>query len=197
MSRLGTSSRVKFHFGPITESSFCQAPLHFHPCSSFIQEKIWVRVWLWHGNPLDDALSFFGGELYTFLLPNDHFFFFFAKVPLFESWESLTSQVFDTFRRVSPTTYILMLHVCIVSAVPQGCQFFSPPNTQIMLPSLHPPIPFPSQVLPFSIVVAFFSVTSETEASFLGPFSLLNFLSSVDCILCILYFFYFFFQKLK
>jgi hypothetical protein len=37
-------------------------------------------------------------------------------------------------------------------------------------------------------VVAFFSLPNGTEASSLGPFSLLTFLSSVDCILWILYF---------
>ena len=38
-------------------------------------------------------------------------------------------------------------------------------------------------------VIAFFSLPSGIEASSLGPFGLLTFLSSVDCILGILYFF--------
>jgi hypothetical protein len=45
-------------------------------------------------------------------------------------------------------------------------------------------------------VIALFSLPSGTEASSLGHFSLLNFLSSVDCILGIIYvlgFLFFFF----
>jgi hypothetical protein len=45
-----------------------------------------------------------------------------------------------------------------------------------------------SSLLPSPLVIAFFSLPSGTEASSLGPFSLLNFLSSVECILGILYF---------
>ena len=77
--------------------------------------------------------------------------------------------------------------------IPQGFQSFSPTQYQIMFPSLHSPILLLSQVHPSPLVVAFFSLPSRTGTSSLGPFSLLTFLSSVDCILGILYSFFFFF----
>jgi hypothetical protein len=78
------------------------------------------------------------------------------------------------------------LHVSILSADPQGP--FPPPNTQSCSP-LHIPTPFSSHVSPSHLVVDFFSLPSGTEASSLGPFSSLSFLSSVDCILGIWHFF--------
>ena len=33
-----------FHFEPAARPSFPQALLHFHPCNSFRQEQLWVRV---------------------------------------------------------------------------------------------------------------------------------------------------------
>jgi hypothetical protein len=56
-----------------------------------------------------------------------------------------------------------------------------PPNLSTLLPRSLPPSP---------LVIAFFSLPSGTEASSPGHFSLLNFLSSVDCILGIRYFFF-------
>ena len=38
MSGLGASPWAGSHSGPVTGPSFPQAPLHFHPCSSFRQE---------------------------------------------------------------------------------------------------------------------------------------------------------------
>ena len=46
-----------------------------------------------------------------------------SKVPPFESWESLTSQVSGAFWGIPPTSYFLRLPVYILSAGPQG---FSP-----------------------------------------------------------------------
>jgi hypothetical protein len=111
-----------------------------------------------------------------------------SKVPLFESWESFTSQVSGAFWRVPLTSYFLRLPVYILSAGPQG--FFSHftslstrkgrplPST---LPTLPPnPSTFPARYTPPSTpVIAFFSLP--------GHFSLLSVLSSVDCILGILY----------
>ena len=53
-----------------------------------------------------------------------------SKVPPFESWESLTSQVSGAFWRVPPTSYFLRLPVSILSAGPQGFSPFPSPNTR-------------------------------------------------------------------
>ena len=39
-----SASRPKNSVWPVTGLSFPQAPPHFHPCSSFRQKQIWVRV---------------------------------------------------------------------------------------------------------------------------------------------------------
>jgi hypothetical protein len=44
VSGLGTSPWAGSHFGSVAGSSFPQAPLHFHPSSSFRQEQLWVRI---------------------------------------------------------------------------------------------------------------------------------------------------------
>ena len=61
------------------------------------------------------------------------------------------------------------------------------PQCLIMFP-LSPPYTFAHPCSSFHLtpVTAFFSLSSRTEPSSLGPFSLLNFLSSADCILGIL-----------
>jgi hypothetical protein len=110
-----------------------------------------------------------------------------SKVPLFESWDCLTSQVSGAFWRVLPTSYLEMLPVSILSA---GFQGFNPfPSLLIRFSSL--PLPLytflPRSLSPFPLVIAFFSLQSGTEESSLGPFSLLTFLSSVEYILSILY----------
>jgi hypothetical protein len=115
-----------------------------------------------------------------------------SKVPPYESWESLTSQVFGT------TSYFLRLPVFIVSAGTQGFCSFPSPNIRScspLPPTALPPCPYslPSPSLtPSSLVIAFFSLPSGTEAYFLGHFSLLSLLNSVDYILCILYVFFLF-----
>ena len=47
------------HFGPVDGPSCHQAPLHFHPCSSFKQEQLWVRVVTvgWQSHSSLDVLS--------------------------------------------------------------------------------------------------------------------------------------------
>ena len=62
---------------------------------------------------------------------------------------------------------------------------------QVSLYPLFPPTlsTFPPRFFSLSpLVIAFFSLPSGTEVSSLGHFSLLSFLSSVDCTLDILYF---------
>ena len=116
-----------------------------------------------------------------------------AKVIPTGSWEPLISSIWN-FLKVLPThPYHTLLHISMYSLGPQG---FSPVSV-LLLPSylimflLSPPgrsaLP-PRSLLFLSPVIAFFSLPSGTEASSLGPFSLLSFLSSVDCILVILYF---------
>jgi hypothetical protein len=41
---LGASIWSGSHFGPFMRPSFPRACLHYHPCSSFRQEQLWVRV---------------------------------------------------------------------------------------------------------------------------------------------------------
>jgi hypothetical protein len=59
VSGLGTSPWAGSHFGPVAGPSFPQASLHFHPCNSFRQEQLWVRVVTvgWFPSPSFDALS--------------------------------------------------------------------------------------------------------------------------------------------
>ena len=84
--------------------------------------------------------------------------------------------------------YLPRLPVAILSAGPQGFSPFPSHNTRSGSPLASHPHPFTvlSQAPPSQLVIAFFSLPSGTEASSLGPFSLLTFLSSVDCILGIL-----------
>ena len=44
MSGLRAYPWATHHFGPIPRRSLPQVPLHFHPCLSFRQEQLWVRV---------------------------------------------------------------------------------------------------------------------------------------------------------
>jgi hypothetical protein len=109
-----------------------------------------------------------------------------SKVPPFESWEYLTSQVSGTFFRLPTTSFFLGLPVNILSAGIQGFSTFPSINTRKGSPThtVPHPVQFSSQVphyLPF--VISFFSFPSGTERSSLGYFSLLSFLSSVDGIL--------------
>jgi hypothetical protein len=86
--------------------------------------------------------------------------------------------------------YFLRLPVSILSAGPQVFSPFLSPNIRSGSNAPFSPVYFPSQVppsLPPSLppspfVIAFFSLPSGTEASSLGHFSLLTFLSSVNCI---------------
>jgi hypothetical protein len=67
------------------------------------------------------------------------------KVPPFESWDSLTSQVSVAFWRFLPNSYIQRLPVSILSAVPQGLTPFPSPNTSLYWS------PFVSTFLPRSL----------------------------------------------
>jgi hypothetical protein len=59
VSGLRNSSWAASQFESTTGPSFSQAPLHFHPCSSFRQEQLWVRILTegWQTPPSFDALS--------------------------------------------------------------------------------------------------------------------------------------------
>jgi hypothetical protein len=59
VSGLGTSLWAGFDSGPVAGSSFPQAPLHLHPCSSFRQEQLWVRNVTvgWSPPPSLDAMT--------------------------------------------------------------------------------------------------------------------------------------------
>jgi hypothetical protein len=181
-------------FGPVTGTSFPQASLHFHPCSSFKQEQLWVRV-LTVGCPTHSSLetvSFAEGGLYKFPLLN---------IGHFISGPSLRGP------RVShhPSLW------CILEGPPNrllpevACfhSFFWPSGISVIFPhwipaqvplSAPPQVHFPWQIPctppPPPLVAAFFPLPSGTETSSLWPFSLLNFLSSVDCILGIWYFYF-------
>ena len=60
-------------------------------------------------------------------------------------------------------------------------------NQVPLIPPTPTPLSLPDLLISRPLVTAFFSLLSGTEASSLGPFSLLTFLSSVDCILGIIY----------
>jgi hypothetical protein len=98
----------------------------------------------------------------------------------------------------NPLTNLLFPEVACLHSFfwPSGLQSISLTQYQIRFPSSPPnPLPthstFPPRSLPpSSLVIAFFSLPSGTEASSLEHFSLLTFLSSVDCILYSVCFFF-------
>ena len=107
-----------------------------------------------------------------------------SKVPLFDSWESLTSQVSAAFWRIPPQSpiswgclfpfFLLTLRASVLFPHP------IPDQVPLFPPLLPTPSTFPPRSLPPSpLVIAFFSLPSGTEASWLGPFSLLSLLNSV------------------
>jgi hypothetical protein len=102
-----------------------------------------------------------------------------SKVPHFDSWESLTSQVLGAFWTVPPTSYFLRLPVSILSVGPRSFSPFPSPNTRSASPLLLTPHPihFPS-----ALVIAFFSLPSRAEVSSLGHFSLLSLLSLLSSV---------------
>jgi hypothetical protein len=119
-----------------------------------------------------------------------------SNVPPFESRESLTSQVSGTFWRLTLPNLLSPKVACFPSFCWHSVlQSFSLTQYQIRF---HSPPPFPPprplsltcpSLPPSPLMIAFFSLPSGTEASSLGHFSLLTFMSSVDYILNILYFF--------
>jgi hypothetical protein len=161
VSDLGTIPWAGSHFGPVVGISFPQGPLHFHPCISFRQEQLWVRVWLWDGNPLL--------HLMPSLLPQDRICKgASSKVPHFGSWESLTSHVSGAFWRVPPTSYLPRLPVSILSGGPQGFRPIPTTTTRsgspLPCPTTHPILP-PRPLPPAPLVIAFFSLLIATKAS--------------------------------
>ena len=130
MLGLGTSPWAWSHFGPVARPS-PQALLHFHPCSSFRELKLWVRI-------LTVSWQLPSSLMPVFLLEVDSINSLISgissKVPPYESWESLTTQVSGPFYRVPLTSYPQRLPVFILSADPQGFSPFPPPNTRSCSP---------------------------------------------------------------
>ena len=148
VSGLGASTWAGSHFGPVPGPSFPQSPLHVHPCSSFRQEQLWVRVCLWDGNPIPHLMPCLlaGGRLYKFPLSTVGIS---SEVLPFESWKPLTSHVSGTFCKLPPqhpTSWGCLLP--FFSAGPQGFSPFLSPNNR-------PGSPFPTQapICPLSLPV--------------------------------------------
>ena len=125
-----------------------------------------------------------GGGLYKFPLSTVRHF---IKVPPYESWKSFISQDSGAFWGVSPTSYFLFPFFLL--ALTASVLFPHPIPDQVSLSAPTPhPLPCPLSLPPSPLMIAFFCLPSGTEVSSLGHFSLLTFLSSMDCILGILYF---------
>ena len=138
VSGLGASTWAGSHFGPVPGPSFPQSPLHVHPCSSFRQEQLWVRVCLWDGNPIPHLMPCLlaGGRLYKFPLSTVGIS---SEVLPFESWKPLTSHVSGTFCKLPPqhpTSWGCLLP--FFSAGPQGFSPFLSPNNRPGSPSPNP-----------------------------------------------------------
>jgi hypothetical protein len=114
-----------------------------------------------------------------------------SKVPPFEFWESLTSQVSGTFYRVP---LLPNFHGCIFPFIllALGVLLITTTNTWSCSPfssASPPPLSHPVPSLHLFPVIILFSLSSRIETSSLGPFGFLIYLSSVGYILGILYFF--------
>ena len=90
---------------------FLSGSLHFHPCNSFRQEQLWVRDvtvgWQPHSSTWCPVflLGVYSTSSLSPLLGIS------SKVPPFESWESLTSQVSGAFYSILETSYFLSLPI--------------------------------------------------------------------------------------
>ena len=177
MSELGTWPWAGFHIGPVTGSSFPQAPLHFHPCSDC---GMATHSLTWHPVFLLEVVSISSLSLLSDIS---------SKVPPFKSQESLTSQVSGVFWRVPPPILLPLEFSFFLVALRASVIFpYLIPNWVLLL---HLLTTCPPRSLPASpFVIVFFSFPSGTEASLLGTFSLYIFLSSVDSSLGILHFFF-------
>jgi hypothetical protein len=128
---------ARSHFGPVTGTSFPRAPLHFHPCSSFRQEQLWVRVLSvgWQPHPSLDALSLCWRWAIEVLSSHCRAFHL-RSFPF--SPESLSAPKSLVHTGGSPeVAYIPSF------CWPSGLQSFTPTQHQIMIPS--------SPLWPFSL----------------------------------------------
>jgi hypothetical protein len=89
-----------------------------------------------------------------------------SKVPPFESWESLTSQISSAFWRVIPTSYLQRLPASLISAGLQGFSPFPSPNTRSCSPP-QPPSTFPPRSSDYYYYLLFYSFTSQMVSPFL------------------------------
>jgi hypothetical protein len=107
-----------------------------------------------------------------------------SKVPPSESWESLTSQVSDTLVHSGGSPHLLSPEVVYFYSFcwPLGLHSWS--SQYLVMFPLPFTVPSPTKIPPsLPLPSFFFSFPSGIEASSLGPFGLLTFLSSVDCVL--------------
>ena len=175
MAGLGVSPWARSHFEPVAGPSFSQAPLHFHPCNSFRQKHLWVRVLTggWQPHASLDALSFFWRWALQVSSPQCRAFHLRSL-----SWSPEKVPRISYLPRL-PAFFLLALLAAVLlpDPIPDSVTL-SPPSSFL-----------PRSLLPSSLMIAFFSLPSGTEASSLGHFSLSTFFSSVDCMLGILNFF--------
>ena len=145
---------------------------------------------MWDGNlnsPLN-ALSFYWR--WTLQVPSPHCWAFHLKSLTLspESFSPSKSLVHSTVSPHLPPPKIAYFHSFCRPSGLHSC--FPTPSPQYLITFSFPPLLFPTQVPPSLYppipVIAFFSLPSRIEVSSLGPFCLLTFLSSMDCILGIL-----------
>jgi hypothetical protein len=104
-----------------------------------------------------------------------------SMVPPYESWESLTFQVFGAFRGSPPPNLLFPEVACLHSFCSQGFSPFPSSNTRLGSP-LPPTVPvhFPPKSLPHSLlVIAFFSLPSGTGDILTWELQVLSLLNSV------------------
>jgi hypothetical protein len=173
---------VPFCEHSIAGHSFSQAPLHFHPCSCFRQELIWVKGLTveWHPPPSHDALYFCWR--WTLQVPSSQCRAFHLRtLPLSPENLSTPRSLVHSGGSPQPPTSQSCLFPFFLLALRAPVIFPHPIPDQVPLFS-QPTFP-PRSLPPFLLVIFFLSLPSGIEASSLRPFTLLTFLSSVDCIL--------------
>ena len=131
----------------------------------FRQEQLWVRDVTvgWQPYPSLDVFLLVVGSIITLSLPSG----ISSKVPLFESWESLTSQVSGTFWRDTPTSYFLGFLVKFFLQVFRFSVLF-PLSIRDKVPlspnATNPhPVHFSSQVPPYLPTCVFFLLSPKLD----------------------------------
>ena len=121
--QLGAFPGAGSHLGPVAGPYFPQVTRNFHPCSSFRQEQLWVRVFTvgWQPLPSLDALSSCWRWI-LYIIPSPYCWAFHQRyLPL--SPESFPLSRFLVHSGGSPN---LLPPACFHSFyLPPGLQFFS------------------------------------------------------------------------